>query len=161
MIVASAAFYGILPRVFEFVGLSGAAGFLYALQVGGCRPQRGYLGGGALELSPACCQWVLVCLGRLLLARTCLANTPLPLSHSLSHSLTLSHTLSHSSSLYLCCYKRAGQATGWGMLVYGLLVFGMEFLPFGAVNPPEVAEYFTLVRRCRRLCLCCCGAACV
>jgi hypothetical protein len=21
----------------------------------------------------------------------------------------------------------------------------MEFLPFGAVNPPEVAEYFTLV----------------
>jgi hypothetical protein len=29
--------------------------------------------------------------------------------------------------------------------MYGLLVFCMEFLPFGAVNPPEVAEYFTLV----------------
>lgn len=35
--------------------------------------------------------------------------------------------------------------TAWGLLVYGLLVFCMEFLPFGAVNPPEVAEYFTLV----------------
>jgi hypothetical protein len=33
----------------------------------------------------------------------------------------------------------------WGLLVYGLLVFCMEFLPFGAVNPPEVAEYFTMV----------------
>lgn len=40
----------------------------------------------------------------------------------------------------LCC-------AAWGLLVYGLLVFCMEFLPFGAVNPPEVAEYFTLVGR--------------
>jgi hypothetical protein len=31
------------------------------------------------------------------------------------------------------------------VMLYGLLVFAMEFLPFGAVNPPEVAEYFTMV----------------
>ncbi len=43
-----------------------------------------------------------------------------------------------------CCAPAA-----WGLLVYGLLVFCMEFLPFGAVNPPEVAEYFTLVGRAR------------
>jgi hypothetical protein len=68
MIIASAAFYGILPKAAEFVGLVGVANFIYGLQ-----------------------------------------------------------------------------ATGWGLLVYGLLVFAMEFLPFGAVNPPEVAEYFTMV----------------
>jgi hypothetical protein len=38
-------------------------------------------------------------------------------------------------------------ASGWGLAVYGLLVFLMEFLPFGAVNPPEVSEYFTMVSR--------------
>jgi hypothetical protein len=68
MIIASAAFYGILPKAAEFVGLVGVANFIYGLQ-----------------------------------------------------------------------------ATAWGLLVYGLLVFAMEFLPFGAVNPPEVAEYFTMV----------------
>lgn len=68
MIIASAAFYGILPKAAEFVGLIGVANFIYGLQ-----------------------------------------------------------------------------ATAWGLLVYGLLVFAMEFLPFGAVNPPEVAEYFTMV----------------
>ncbi|KAF6257493.1 pre protein translocase secY subunit [Scenedesmus sp. NREL 46B-D3] len=68
MIIASAAFYGILPKAAEFVGLVGVANFIYGLQ-----------------------------------------------------------------------------ATGWGLLVYGLLVFAMEFLPFGAVNPPEVAEYFTMI----------------
>lgn len=68
MIIASAAFYGILPRAFDFVGLTAVATFIYQLQ-----------------------------------------------------------------------------ATAWGLLVYGLLVFCMEFLPFGAVNPPEVAEYFTLI----------------
>lgn len=70
MIIASAAFYGILPKAAEFVGLIGVANFIYGLQ-----------------------------------------------------------------------------ATAWGLLVYGLLVFAMEFLPFGAVNPPEVAEYFTMVGR--------------
>jgi hypothetical protein len=76
MIIASAAFYGILPKAAEFVGLVGIANFIYGLQ-----------------------------------------------------------------------------ATAWGLLVYGLLVFAMEFLPFGAVNPPEVAEYFTMVR--------CLGCLCV
>ena len=37
-------------------------------------------------------------------------------------------------------------ASPWGLVVYGLLVFLMEFLPFGSVNPPEVSEYFTTVR---------------
>lgn len=33
--------------------------------------------------------------------------------------------------------------------MYGLLVFCMEFLPFGAVNPTEVSEYFGTVREGR------------
>lgn len=40
----------------------------------------------------------------------------------------------------------AFQATLPGLLVYGALVFAMEFLPFGAVNPQEVSEYFSAVR---------------
>ncbi|KAI8473294.1 MAG: pre protein translocase secY subunit [Monoraphidium minutum] len=32
-----------------------------------------------------------------------------------------------------------------GLLVYGGLVAAMEFLPFGAVNPQEVAEYFSAI----------------
>jgi hypothetical protein len=35
MIIASAAFYGILPRAFEFVGLTAAASFIYQLQATG------------------------------------------------------------------------------------------------------------------------------
>lgn len=31
-------------------------------------------------------------------------------------------------------------------MIYGALVFMMEFLPFGAVNPSEVSEYFGTVR---------------
>jgi hypothetical protein len=38
------------------------------------------------------------------------------------------------------------QASYLGLLVYGALVFCMEFLPFGAVNPQEVSEYFSAVR---------------
>jgi hypothetical protein len=35
---------------------------------------------------------------------------------------------------------------GWGgLLVYGLLVFLVEFLPLGSINPKEVAEYFGAV----------------
>lgn len=45
----------------------------------------------------------------------------------------------------MCVCVCAVLAAAWGLLVYGLLVFIMEFLPFGAVNPPEVAEYFTMV----------------
>jgi len=37
------------------------------------------------------------------------------------------------------------QRTAGGLLVYGLLVFAMEFLPFGAVNPAEVSEYFSTI----------------
>jgi preprotein translocase subunit SecY len=37
------------------------------------------------------------------------------------------------------------QGTAGGLLVYGLLVFAMEFLPFGAVNPAEVSEYFSTI----------------
>jgi hypothetical protein len=69
MVIASAALYGILPRLAELAGLGGVAAGL-----------------AALSAAPA------------------------------------------------------------GLLVYGTLVFALEFLPFGAVNPPEVAEYFTLVR---------------
>jgi preprotein translocase subunit SecY len=39
----------------------------------------------------------------------------------------------------------AFQATPWGLAVYGCLVFAMEFLPFGAVNPAEVSEYFSAI----------------
>lgn len=35
MIIASAAFYGILPRAFDFVGLTAAATFIYQLQATG------------------------------------------------------------------------------------------------------------------------------
>jgi hypothetical protein len=35
MIIASAAFYGILPRTLEFVGLTAAASFIYQLQATG------------------------------------------------------------------------------------------------------------------------------
>jgi hypothetical protein len=47
----------------------------------------------------------------------------------------------------------AFQTTGWGLAVYGALVFAMEFLPFGAVNPAEVSEYFSAVRH--ELCVSC------
>lgn len=43
---------------------------------------------------------------------------------------------------------RSFQHTLPGLLVYGLVVFLMEFLPFGAVNPPEVSEYFGMVSGC-------------
>jgi hypothetical protein len=39
----------------------------------------------------------------------------------------------------------AFQATLPGLLCYGARVAAMEALPFGAVNPPEVAEYFGAV----------------
>jgi len=68
MIVASAAYYGLLPRALEFLGSHGAAAALAAFQ-----------------------------------------------------------------------------ATPAGLLVYGALVFAMEFLPFGAVNPAEVSEYFSAI----------------
>jgi hypothetical protein len=69
MIIASAGYYGLMPRALEFAGLAGAAASLVEFQAG-----------------------------------------------------------------FL------------GLLVYGLLVFAMEFLPFGAVNPQEVSEYFSAVR---------------
>lgn len=47
----------------------------------------------------------------------------------------------HSAATALYAF----QATLPGLLTYGLLVFCMEFLPFGAVNPQEVSEYFNAV----------------
>lgn len=41
----------------------------------------------------------------------------------------------------------AMQSSIWGLLYYGLLVFCMEFVPVGGINPKEVAEYLGLVRR--------------
>lgn len=41
MIIASAAFYGILPRTFEFIGLTGAATFIYSLQATGTVVKEG------------------------------------------------------------------------------------------------------------------------
>jgi hypothetical protein len=40
MIIASAAFYGILPRAFDFVGLTGVATFIYQLQATGEHPKH-------------------------------------------------------------------------------------------------------------------------
>lgn len=40
MIIASAAFYGILPRAFDFVGLTAVATFIYQLQATGDLQKR-------------------------------------------------------------------------------------------------------------------------
>ncbi len=48
------------------------------------------------------------------------------------HAMTASLAAVHSSFV--------------GLLFYGLLVFCMEFVPVGGINPKEVAEYFNLVR---------------
>ena len=40
----------------------------------------------------------------------------------------------------------AMQSSIWGLFYYGLLVFCMEFVPVGGINPKEVAEYLGLVR---------------
>ena len=39
----------------------------------------------------------------------------------------------------------AMQSSLWGLLYYGLLVFCMEFVPVGGINPREVAEYLGLM----------------
>ena len=41
----------------------------------------------------------------------------------------------------------AVQSSLWGLAYYGLLVFCMEFVPVGGINPHEVAEYLGLVRK--------------
>jgi hypothetical protein len=38
------------------------------------------------------------------------------------------------------------QASWAGLVVYAAIIFAMEFLPFGGINPKEVADYFSAVR---------------
>lgn len=142
MIIASAAFYGILPRAFDFVGLTAAATFIYQLQATG-------KGAGDSNHQPTC-----------RIYRVLLLNTP-DVVQGIQCSLTLAQAScvllvsQHSCAscmLGMCVCCCAVAAAAWGLLVYGLLVFCMEFLPFGAVNPPEVAEYFTLVGVLCELC---------
>jgi 2-keto-3-deoxy-6-phosphogluconate aldolase len=45
----------------------------------------------------------------------------------------------------LGAHLAAVQSSMLGLLYYGLLVFCMEFVPVGGINPKEVAEYLGLV----------------
>jgi hypothetical protein len=44
------------------------------------------------------------------------------------------------------CWLSCLQSSAFGLFMYGLLVFLMEFLPFGGINPKEAAEYLNTVR---------------
>jgi len=37
------------------------------------------------------------------------------------------------------------QSSYWGLLIYGLFVMALEFVPLGGVNPKEVAEYLSAI----------------
>lgn len=58
MIIASAAFYGILPRAFDFVGLTAVATFIYQLQATGAQHNSGFRTPTGLSPGCVCCDYL-------------------------------------------------------------------------------------------------------